>query len=141
MTARAIAGYGPRALTLECVDAAVRSLQALLERMELARQLDRALELRPGIVALEPRMPAVEQRGGQHVIAVGGIVVRQLADMVGDPEDFLDQDEPAAAFAFRLRVINGNVGAVVHCHADHLANKHYPSPVRDRKSTRLNSSH
>src|SRR3546814_6009074 len=76
-------------------------LQALLERMELARQLDRALELRPGIVALEPRMLAVEQRGGQHVIAVGGIVVRQLADMVGDPEDFLDQDEPAAAFADR----------------------------------------
>src|SRR3546814_1657479 len=98
--------------------------------MELARQLDRALELRPGIVALEPRMLAVEQRGGQHVIAVGGIVVRQLADMVGDPEDFLDQDEPAAAFAFRLRVINGNVGAVVHRHADHLAHRHYPSPVR-----------
>src|SRR3546814_7301845 len=64
------------------------------------------------------------------VIAVGGIVVRQLADMVGDPEDFLDQDEPAAAFAFRLRVINGNVGAVVHRHADHLAHRHYPSPVR-----------
>src|SRR3546814_4993019 len=40
--------------------------------------------------------------------------------MVGDPEDFLDQHEPAAAIAFRLRVIDRDFGAVVHRHPNHL---------------------
>src|SRR3546814_8501273 len=69
----AIAGDEDRSLPLQRVDAGLRVLQTLFERMELAREFDSALELRAGIIAFEPRMIAVEQRGGQYLIAVGGI--------------------------------------------------------------------
>src|SRR3546814_4594432 len=121
--------------------------------MEFAREFDRALEPGPRIIALESRMLAVEQRGRQNLIAVGGIFVAKLADMIGNPEDLLDQDESAPALfgplARRLRMIDRDLRAIVHRHPDHLAHGPYPSPVctelvvapfrfLDRKSTRLN---
>src|SRR3546814_7265366 len=97
--------------------------------MEFAREFDRALEPGPRIIALESRMLAVEQRGRQHLIAIGGIFVAKLADMVGNPENLLDQDQPAAPLAFGQRVIDGDPGAVVHRHPDHLAHAPAPSSV------------
>ena len=102
--------------------------------MEFARQLHRALELRPRIVAFEPRMLAVEQRGAQYLIAIGGIFVAQLANMIGDPEDFLDEHQTAAAFALCRRMIDSDFRAIVHRHADHFAHRPCPLPCVPRVS-------
>src|SRR5690606_13616025 len=52
----AIAGDEDRTFPFERVDAALRILQALLEGMKLTREFHRSFELRPRIVAFEPRM-------------------------------------------------------------------------------------
>src|SRR3546814_19807024 len=101
--------------------------------MEFAREFDRALELRSRIIALEPRMLAVEHCRAQHFIAVPGIFVAQLADMIGDAENLLHQHQPAASLPFRPRMIDGDPGALVHRHPDHLAPGPYPSRSEARR--------
>ena len=89
--------------------------------MKLPGELDAAREPVTRIVRFEPRMLAVEQRGREHLIAVGGVFVAQIPDMIGDPEDFLHEDQPAASFACRLRVIDRDGRAVGHRHRFHRA--------------------
>ena len=50
----------------------------------------------PGIVRLETRLEAVEKCGGDGFVAIAREAVGELADVVRDPEDLLDQDKAAA---------------------------------------------
>src|SRR3546814_7961365 len=49
-------------------------------------------------------------------LPISGIFVAQLADMIGDAENLLHQHQPAASLPFRPRMIDGDLGAIVHRH-------------------------
>ena len=89
--------------------------------MQIARQLDSPIIIRPGIVGFEPRMLAIKYGGRQHFITVRRIFVAQFADMVGDAKDFLHQHQPTTPFPGRLGVIDSDFGAIRHFHLDHFA--------------------
>ena len=73
--------------------------------MKRARQLHGAFEAGACIVRLEPRMLAVEQRGGEHFISFGRIIIGHVADVIGNAKDFLHQHDPAAPLAARRQVL------------------------------------
>jgi hypothetical protein len=80
--------------------------------------LDRGL----GIVAGEAAFEAVVEGRRDHLVPVGGIAVAEFADVVGDAEDLLDQQEAAAPGVVAARPVGVEFEAVVGAlQADGLA--------------------
>ncbi len=117
----AIADDEHRPLALERVDAGLRIRHRQVERVDAAREFHRAGQPLPAIIRLETRMLAIEQRGGQHLIPFGRIVVRQIADMIGDAENLLNEDKATQPRTLRFGMIDRDFGAIAHRHAFHFS--------------------
>ena len=91
--------------------------------MELAREFNGAFKVRTGIARLKSGMLPIVQARRQHFISVSGIFIAEFPDVIGHAEYLLNEDEPAPARAFRFGVIDGNLCAVRHLHANRITHK------------------
>ena len=87
--------------------------------MKFTREFYRAIKIGAGIIAFKSGCFAIKKRGREHLIAVGCILIAQLADMIGNAENFLNEDKSALARAFGFNVIDGDLCTVRHWHCQH----------------------